>query len=366
LIKTYKLEGLDVTGLTWGNEGSRDVVYAKEITKRLNWKWKHYTVTAKNLLDNITETAIHGCEYSPIHLHAIPQIRDDNQDLEVILAGSYGDSVGRGEYSGIKVRFIKPIFQNISNVCGIINQSIFNNSLKNIENDIKSYHEQFPEKESYMQNELDYQIHYMRRQLNSCMGLLSGKMEFHQIFTQPYVYGYMWSINPEKRNDLIYKYMFQEFKTKLNDIPWARTGIPYYNKKGKPDPFQKKHHSYVNLIHKVIFKEIKELILSEEINKLGVFNQTNLKFLLKLIKYIPSNNLFYLEKIIWIASIAKMVKIYNIQIIKFEISNPYKTNINWISVLIEYTLRIIRIKISFIKKIKINKLPRSRADEISK
>ena len=30
LIKTKRLQDVKVTGLTWGNEGSRDVVYAKE------------------------------------------------------------------------------------------------------------------------------------------------------------------------------------------------------------------------------------------------------------------------------------------------------------------------------------------------
>ena len=49
---------------------------------------------------------------------------------------------------------------------------------------------QFPEKEPYIQNELDYQLHYMRRMLNSCMDLLTEHCDFYQVFTHPDVYGY--------------------------------------------------------------------------------------------------------------------------------------------------------------------------------
>jgi len=337
LIKANNLTGLEVTGLTWGNEETRDVVYAKEIAARLNWKWKHYKVAAKDLLSNIKETAIHGCEYSPIHLHAIPQIRDDN-NLDVILAGSYGDSVGRSEYSRKKVRFIKPILQNISNIGGIVHQEIFKHSMKYIENDIERYHIQFPEKEQYMQNELDYQIHYMRRMLNPCMELLTEKMKFCQVFTHPDVYGYMWSINPDRRNDLVYKYMFQEFITKLNDIPWARTGLQYGMEKGTPDSYHNDHHPYVSIITKEIFDEIKTLVLSNEIKQLGIFDQGAIKTTLKLLKYFPPNNLYYTERIIWLASLAEMTRIYKLQGMESAKSDQYKSKMNLFSIAFVYSL----------------------------
>jgi len=330
LIKTNKLFGIEVTGLTWGNDDSRDVVYAREIAKRLNWKWKHYKVTAKDLLNNITETAKHGCEYSPIHLHAIPQIRDDNEDLEIILAGSYGDSIGRAEYSGTKLKNLKPINKKISSVSGIIPKSIIKKTLKDIEGDIDIYHTQFPETKLYVQYELDYQIHYMRRQLNACMDLLNIKTEFHQIYTHPDVYGYMWSLNPERRNDMVYKYMLEEFITNLNDIPWARTGLAYRQSEGIPDSFKKKHHSYVNIIQNEIFEDIKKMVLSEKIAKLHLFDRNSLKMLLRLIKFIPPNHIFYLEKIIWIASLVKMIELYNIELPDSTLPSQTSNSLNTI------------------------------------
>ena len=349
LMKTNKLENIEVTAMTWGNEGTRDVVYAKEIALRLNWKWKHYTVTAIDLLNNIKETAIHGCEYSPIHLHAIPQIRDDN-NLDIILAGSYGDSIGRAEYSGKNVRYLKPVLRGISSLRRIIYQSVFENSIKYIENDVHRYHIQFPEKEPYMQYELDYQLHYMRRMLNPCMELLTEKMNFYQVFTHPDIFGYIWSINPERRNSLVYKYMLQEFITKLDDIPWARTGLPFGQEKGTPDLYLKDHHSYANIIKNEILNKIETLIISNEIKKLRIFNQGGLKQLVNLVKFFPSKDLIYPEKLIWLASLAEMTKIYNIQGLDYKNPNQYWSENNLLSVPIEYFITQIKNLITTILK----------------
>jgi asparagine synthase (glutamine-hydrolysing) len=317
LVKTGRLRDLEITGLTWGNEGTRDVVYAKKIAERLGWNWKHYAVTAKDLLNNITETAINGCEYSPIHLHAIPQIRDDNEvDLQIILAGSYGDSVGRAEYAGKKVRHLKPLLHNVSNVGNFIYKDIYDNSFKYLSTDIDRYHQQFPKQEEYMQNELDYQLHYMRRMLNPCMELLTEKMEFQQVFTHPDVFGYMWSISPERRNDLVYKNMLNEFITKLDDIPWARTGLPYGHKEGKPDNYLKAHHSYVKQLQHILLKEIDKETFFKKIEAYGVFNLKAIKIWFKLLKIFPVSNRYFLEKLVWLVSLSEMFSIYDMTLIK--------------------------------------------------
>jgi hypothetical protein len=321
LIKTGNLKNVKVTGLTWGNEGTRDVVYAKEIAQRLGWHWKHYKVTTENLKNNITETAVNGCEYSPFHLHAIPQIRDDNDDIEVILAGSYGDSVGRAEYSGENVRNLKPLNDGIRNIGRIIQKNIYNDSLMHIHQDIDLYHIHFPRKEMYMQYELDYQLHYMRRMLNSCMQLLTEKMEFYQVFTHPAVFGYMWSIHPEKRNDLVYENMLNLFKTNLKDIPWARTGLPYGNANGTPDAFFKEHHNYGQQINQILFEQIDLNISLHHLDKLGIFNMNAVKTLITLLRKYPTSNRFFLDRIFWLISLSEMCLHYDINGIQQNLSS---------------------------------------------
>ena len=312
LIKNNIVKDLKVTALTWGNLGTRDVVYAKIIAERLNWEWKHYTVTSKDLLQNIRETAIYGCEYSPIHLHAIPQIRDDN-NFDIILAGSYGDSVGRAEFGGKNVRIVDPLLKNIHNVSSLFYENIYQESIKKIENDITSYHALFPRGEKYMQNELDYQLHYMRRMLNPCMDLFNEKMEFYQVFSHPDVYSYMWSIDPEMRNDSIYKHMLIEFATPLDDIPWARTGLKYGENTGTPDTYLKRHHTYVQILQNEVLDDMKKLVLTKELKSLGIFKYKSLKILFFLMRYFPLKSLYYAEKIAWIASLAEMTRMYNIK-----------------------------------------------------
>ncbi|WP_019539654.1 asparagine synthase-related protein [Proteiniphilum acetatigenes] len=342
LQKTGNLKVDEVTGLTWGNEGTRDVIYAKEITRRLGWKWKHYIVGAKELLQNIEKTAYNGCEYSPIHLHAIPQICDDNE-LDLILAGSYGDSVGRAEYSGRKVTKLLPINNKIMNVLGLINVEIYQKYQKYIKEDIMKYHFLFPTKAIYMQNEMDYELHYMRRMLNPCMELLTERSEFYQVFTSPDIFGYMWSITPSRRTDLVYKHMLKEFKTDLSDIPWSRTGLPYGQKEGIPDSFIKNHHSYAEIIHHDIFKEIKEMILSGYLKKLNIFNMPVIVKLLKLCETYPLKDLRYAEIIIWLASVAKMVEKYEI----LGVENVSVSSHSTFSLLTNYFLRALKEKIQY-------------------
>lgn len=339
LIKNKQLNNVEVTGLTWGNDNSRDVVYAKKIANRLGWDWKHYKVTAKDFIQNIEETAIHGCEYSPLHLHAIPQIRNDNM-WDVILGGSYGDSIGRAEYGSVNVENVKSLSEGFFNVASLVKDDVFENNFSSIEEDLKSYHTLFPKDKLYMQNELDYQIHYMRRMLNPCMELLAENSDFFQVFTHPSTFGFMWSLSPSCRNDLVYKEMMKHFSTTLDDIPWARTGLKYGETAGKPDRLSNRHHNYIEVIQKEILGHIKELALSKELNQLGVFNMHAIKTLIKLVKKKPYNSMYYLEQLSWLASVGRMAQLYSFKSTK--VNSPKNTKLIKKRILKEYLPRFYR------------------------
>ena len=80
----------DVTAFTWGIEGCRDVYYAREIAEKFGWDFHHFPLNAGVLKRNIRRAGELGAEFSPFHLHALPDIRDQ-ADVDVILAGSYGN-----------------------------------------------------------------------------------------------------------------------------------------------------------------------------------------------------------------------------------------------------------------------------------
>jgi asparagine synthase (glutamine-hydrolysing) len=302
LIKTRQLEIGKVTAYTWGNDGCRDVVYAEVITKRLNWLWKHYTVSSSDLWENFKVAGHRGCEYSGIHLHAIPQIQKDIND-EVLLVGSYGDGIGRAEYQGVHVHRLTPINKGFKNFGNLIKHREYK-KLKNLWNeDIYQYHKRYTDSKSYQKNELDYQLHYMRRMLNPCIELLNEVVPTYQVFTCPSVYQFMWSFDVKQRNDSIYMHMMKLFRTSLDDIPWARTGLPFGTFRGQPDKYLESHHSYSHFIQNNLIDKIESKVLSDRIKNLNLFNPDAIKVLIKLVRNFPNNNIDYLERITWLVSL---------------------------------------------------------------
>jgi hypothetical protein len=312
LIKTGALSGVHVCALTWGNEDSRDVQYARRIAKRLNWEWKHFTVGAEELWENLCISATRGAEYSGIHLHAIPAIAKTCR-FDAVLAGSYGDSIGRAEYSGVKVQNIVNLTKGIKNDLYLIKDKVYKTFKGSWNEDVTHYHKLFPQKEWYQQFEQDYQLHYMRRMLNACMDLIGERMPFYQLFTNPKVFGYMWSLHPKVRTDEVYANVLNLFATDLSDIPWARTGLQYGVKTGTPDSYKKKHHSYLKYLtydlHSLVEKELLDFCKHDS----GVFNSYSIRGALKLSNQNEQVGVRLLERLSAITSIAMCIKKYDIK-----------------------------------------------------
>lgn len=312
LIKQKTIKDISVKAFTWGNPNSRDVIYSKEIAKRFDWEWKHFLITPESLIHNIELVADQGCEYTPIHLHAMPQIKQES-GLDCILAGSFGDGIGRAEYEGVKVINLENLYKGFRNFGSIIKSAIYENYNITTIDDLRMYHKLFPRSLSYQRFEQDCQIHYMRRKLNPCMTFINETTPVYQIFTNPNLFGFMWSLDPENRTDHIYNAIIRFFKTDLRDIPWSRTGLKYNQTTGEPDNYSQKNHSYPEIINTELFNFIKDRVLSSNIERLGIFNRVSLISLLNLLKVTPKDyNIAYGERLCWIASLAIMVEKYDV------------------------------------------------------
>ena len=313
LITSGRLEGMKVVALSWGNEDSRDAVYSAEIARRLGWEWEHFVVTAGDVVTNIRETAKRGCEYSPIHLHAIPKIRELG-GLDCILAGSFGDSVGRAEFSGKDVHALQPIDAGITNRYRMLDARLFETYREACHEDVETYHRRFPRPAAYQQNELDQQLHYMRRMINPCMGIINEKIPVYQLFSKPSVFGFMWSIAPQLRTNEIYRSMMRHYCHRIGDIPWARTGLPFPQTHGETDGLESIHDSYRHIINHEIFDTLKQMVLSEEVSRLGLFNMDALESLLAINRLLPHPDRTWLDdKLLWIASLSEFAKLYHIR-----------------------------------------------------
>lgn len=313
LTKEQKYKDLQITALTWGKEKSRDTVYAKRIAERLGWQWVGLELNSSDLERNIEATAIRGCEFSPIHLHSMLKVRDLKK-LDCVLAGSFGDSIGRGEYSGKSVLKLNDIRSKFSNENGFIKQTLINKYMSEVNKDVEEYWKIFPFSYKYEKFERDYQIHYMRRNLNSCLSVINEAIPVYQVFSNPNTFGFIWSLDPTIRNNDIYKNLMKSFDTDLSDIPWARTGLIYDEMDGVPDDLAKKSHSYSDWIKNEVYMQIRALVLSDTIESLNVFNMSAIEKYLNLMKksyYIP--NLAYEERLVWLAALSKAVDYFNIE-----------------------------------------------------
>lgn len=312
LIKTNQLRA-NIFAITWGIENSRDVVYAKKIAKDFGWEWIHLNLSADNLRENIEITSKLGSEFSPIHLHAMPRVRELS-GIDCIIAGSYGDSIGRGSYSGTHISQQKPIDNHLINKFNIFKKDVFEKNIKEAHKDILNYHKLYPQTSRIAKYELDLQQHYMRRQLNSCMKFMDEKIPIYQAFTSPRIYEYMWSIDVSCRNDKVYGHLMEMLDEHLIQVPWSKTGSLYLESNQKSDGYSKEHNMYGKWIRNELHSLVEENVLSSEIDKLNIFNMEILEKTLKLNKEKSKINRHSRldEILIWLAALRGTIKRYDL------------------------------------------------------
>lgn len=336
LLKT-KQTSVRVIAITWGIEQTRDVLYAQLIAKRLGWEWVHHPISAETLANNIDECAQRGCEYSPVHLHAMPNVRE-MKGLDCILAASFGDSVGRAEYSGRHITKLIPFEHYTLNWFKLLHSDVYTAASADIAEDVNRYRRLFPRKLPSEQHEIDQQSHYMRRKLNHCMAVIHEKIPLFQVFTRPDVFGFMWSLSPEVRNDSIYAHLLELFSTKLSDIPWARDGKLYLSGSDKTiDAYPSANHRYGEWIRGDLYPIIRNKVLSGNLQRLQIFNMQAIESALALNRNLSrQTGATKLDELsVWLAALADFVDLYAIQGVESE-----QTLADYISALLVSPLQV--------------------------
>ncbi|MGA8262211.1 MAG: asparagine synthase-related protein [Arenicellales bacterium] len=302
-----------LVALTWGVNDSRDVVYAKRISEQYGWDYRHFDLAPDNLAENITLTAQYGCEVSPLHLHAMPKVAEQS-DLDLVVAASLGDSMGRAEFSGLHVTRLKPMSRHLYNRFKILKDDEFRRSVPQAYVDAGLYRDMFPRSLPWQAREIDHQLHYVQRMLVPCFEIINERVQVHQAFTSPAVHRYMWSFDLVIRNDVIYRELLEENAPELLTIPWARTGKPYLEADGGEDGYARDHNRYGLWMRRELREQVKERVLSKEIERLSTFNMKALRMLLRYSEHGDGAKATQLQEIlIWIAALSECVALYGIQ-----------------------------------------------------
>jgi hypothetical protein len=302
-----------VVAITWGGNSSRDVIYARQISKQFSWDFYHIPLNAEMLKDNLLKTADVGAEFSPIHLHGMLEV-SKLKGVDGILAASYGDSIGRGEYSGKKPNELTSLLGSHFNKYGFLKKSVSKTFKKELEGSINYYHQKFPRNQRWQYNEIDQQAHYMRRQLGACMDLIDDKIKLYQMFTHPDVYSLMWSLNVNHRSDLIYYELLKVLPGNLLDIPWARDGKLFYIGGTVKDEYEPEHNKYGKWLREDCRDLVQNMFESETLINLGLFNERTLKLWSKSWDKIGTETYDRIdERVAWLVSFEIFAKKYNLK-----------------------------------------------------
>ncbi|MBN2091919.1 hypothetical protein JW964_20045, partial [candidate division KSB1 bacterium] len=281
IFRSLQEDGLfsgNIIAITWGMEKSRDIAYSERIARHFKWEHITFPLTAELLHKNIFLAAERGCEISPIHFHAMSSVSTIT-GIDGIIAASYGDSIGRGEYSGKKHIELPLFIDHTNDRMGLFSRALKHSALTELKKDIAEYRERFPRPVEWQYREIEMQSHYMRRKLNACMEVIDDGIPVYQMFGAPEVFGYMWGLNPDCRNDKVYFELLKILPGELSAIPWARNGKKYGSSSDIPeDNFFSLHNRYGEWIKRDCAPAIKNLLLNGSLQNLGIFNLRTLDY----------------------------------------------------------------------------------------
>src|SRR5699024_8197160 len=128
----------EVIAYNWGITESRDVWYAKNIAEKFNWGYKYYPLNPDVLKSNFYLVQKVGTETMPYNLHAMGAVAKDKAS-DIVLAGSYGDTLGRAEYNGIPLKDAPPIVFDNANKLGLLKEQLVADHYQSIKIDSVSY-----------------------------------------------------------------------------------------------------------------------------------------------------------------------------------------------------------------------------------
>jgi hypothetical protein len=264
--------------VTWGMEDSRDVVYAQNIARYLNFEWQHVPMTAEVVLDNIQAAAKElGLIHSPEMLHNMLFFKNLPKD-SLVLAGSFGDSIGRAEFGGLHLLQLKS--QRPNDNFSLLKNNVAAYATQGVQEDIQELKDRAPDSLGYMQNEHFMQGYRMRNGLCHALSIVNGNAKIYQMFTEPEVYKFIWSIHPSRRDDDIYAELLEKYFPILARMPWARTNKALNGKTlGAIKDLRPNYHEYTRWSKNELRQDLEKLIDLDWFQSVGIFNINNIESL---------------------------------------------------------------------------------------
>jgi hypothetical protein len=301
LVSLYRHGRLPVKpkSITWGLENSRDVVYAKMVSDTLGIDNIHINITSNDLIKNIYASAnLLGGLVSPIHLHRMLWCKNLDQNA-LVINGSYGDSVGRAEFS--KQHILELDYHRPSNRYELLDENIFLLASDGLISDLESLRARIPNEPKYAVCEIEMQGHYMRGLIGHAMSVINQFCDIYSMFTAPEVFSYMWSLHPSVRSNKVYSYLLREVDSKLLNIPWARNNRAISGRTiGSQPNLNKNYHKYKDWIFDEIYQDICDILEPNWFKNTGIFNSYAIEEIRK--KVNSRDPFFRYDLLVWLCT----------------------------------------------------------------
>ncbi|MGQ9782930.1 MAG: asparagine synthase-related protein [Armatimonadota bacterium] len=259
-----------ISCVTWGLPKSRDVVYATRIASWYDWDLVHINYDAELLWSNILRAAVWGgAEVAGIHLHGSDWFRNASPD-DLVIAASFGDGIGRGEYNSQHLLTIRPRYPE--NVYELVHSSLVKHCVLEARQDLQSAWVGEEHSPGWVRAELDMHENYIRRMICHAMDYIRQFCRLHQAFTSDKVVSYVWSLSPVCRNDDIYCCLLKDLDSRLYSLPWARTGVAFDGTIEYDSSLSKHYHCAGQWLRNELKERLEELVFSRDLFELGVLN----------------------------------------------------------------------------------------------
>jgi asparagine synthase (glutamine-hydrolysing) len=261
----------DIEAITWGHPTSRDVIYARQIAVWLGWPHRQLAYDAELTRANIHRGALWGGSEVPgIHLHRMPWFDAHSRPGDVVLAASWGDSVGRAEYSSVRLADLtlpQPI-----NPADILHAELVEQALEQSRADLATAWDAEPDDRRTTRCELHQQENYMRRMIGQTMDHIRGAARLEQAFTHDAVVSFMWSLDPTCRTDAIYHHLLQYLDDRLYHLPWARDGVAPSGRCDDDTALRPQYHDWFDWLDHDLQPELDALWQSQGMRSLGLLH----------------------------------------------------------------------------------------------
>ena len=300
----------EIRAVTWGRENCRDIAYSRQIADAFGWEWFRIPLTAEDYWMNFERSAkFLAAEVIP-NLHRIDWF-SEIQSNDLVIAGSYGDGVGRAEYSSRHVSQLKGL--NPVERYGLLSQKALNELLPILKRDILAIRDHHGERTELGWFEIERQAHYMRRGLSDILGMINRWGRLEQAFVAQSVFSIMWACSPSIRTNELYTELLRQLDPSMLEIPWSKTGTLYGSVSGEPDTLDKDFHQYGLWLRRDLADRMEHTLFEMNLDKLGLFNMNQLHWLFKSWKSEPKDSLTTLSvHLSWIAVLALFIDMYNV------------------------------------------------------